>query len=353
MPVKVTEREGGMKRREFLSSALALSGMTAAASVVGPSKVLGAVRHQPLDPVNPDILYGTTSSIWGKQHDIAWAAKRIAALGLQGIEPYGDQIENYRKNPMALKKIFDDAGVTFIDASNGEKGQSTNFIDPDKIPKTIEDHVAFARDFLQPLGSDHWKCNVGQRPPGGPSDEQLKRLSDTLNRIGRQTIEMGIRLAPHPHIWGPMEREKDMRRVMELTDPKYVWMTADTGHLVLGGGDPVQIISDYFPRIAEVHLKDTYAKYRGNTSTPTQEEHRVASVYHNLGGGGVDFPAVFKVLRDRHYKGWAIFDVDGPRKGDDGFDSIGGNLDLAVDDYIAHNINYMRDVLGVRLPPPG
>ena len=192
---------------------------------------------------------------------------------------------------------------------------------------------------------------MGQRPPGGPSDEQLKRLSDTLNELGRQTIAMGVKLAPHPHIWGPLEREKDMRRTMELTDPKYVWMTADTGHLVLGGGDPAKIISDYFPRIAEVHLKDTYAKFRGNTSTPTQEEHKVASVYHNLGGGGVDFPAVFKVLRDKRYKGWAIFDVDGPRKGDDGFDSIGGNLDVAVDDYIAHNINYLRNVLGIKLPP--
>jgi inosose dehydratase len=192
---------------------------------------------------------------------------------------------------------------------------------------------------------------MGQRPPGGPSEEQLKRLANTLNEIGRQTIAMGIRLAPHPHIWGPMEREKDMRRTMELTDPKYVWMTADTGHLVLGGGDAAQIIHDYFPRIAEVHLKDTYAKYRGNTSTPTQEEHRAASVYHNLGGGGVDFQAVFKVLRDQHYKGWAIFDMDAPRKGDDGFDAIGGNLDLAIDDYLTHNINYLRVILGVKLPP--
>ena len=351
MSVKATQ--GSLKRREFMSSALVLSGMTAVASVVGPSKVWGGVSHKPLDPVNPDILFGTTSSIWGRQHDIVWAVKRIAALGLQGIEPYGDAIEKYRKNPMVLKKIFDDAGITFIDASNGEIGQSTNFIDPDQIPKTIADHVAFARDFLQPLGCDHWKVNMGGRPAGGPSDDQLKRLANTLNEIGRQTIAMGIRLAPHPHIWGPLEREKDMRRAMQLTDPKYVWMTADTGHLVLGGGDAAQIISDYFPRIAEVHLKDTYAKYRGNTSTPTQEEHRVASVYHNLGGGGVDFPAVFKVLRDRHYKGWAIFDLDGPRKGDDGFDAIGGNLDLAVDDYLAHNINYLRNVLGVRLPPLG
>ena len=351
MSAKVTER--GLKRREFLSSAIAWSGLTAAAGVVGPTKAWGAASRRSLDPVNPDILFGTTSSIWGRQHDIVWAVKRIAALGLQGIEPYGDAIEKYRKNPMELKKIFDEAGITFIDASNGEMGQSTNFIDPGEIPKTIADHVAFARDLLQPLGSDHWKVNMGRRPPGGPSDDQLKRLANTLNEIGRQTIAMGIRLAPHPHIWGPLERERDMRRAMELTDPKYVWMTADTGHLVLGGGDPAQIINDYFPRIAEVHLKDTYAKYRGNTSTPTEEEHRVASVYHNLGGGGVDFPAVFKVLRDRHYKGWAIFDLDGPRKGDDGFDAIGGNLDLAVDDYLAHNINYLRDVLGVRLPPAG
>ncbi len=351
MSINVTER--GLKRREFMSSALALSGMAAAASVVGPSKAFGAISHKSLDPVNPDIFFGTTSSLYNHIHDTAWAVKRIAALGLQGIEPYAEGIEKYRKNPLELKKIFDEAGITFIDASNGEMGQSTNFIDPEQIPKTIADHVAFARDFLQPMGADHWKCNMGDRPPGGPSDEQLKRLSNTLNEIGRQTIAVGVRLAIHPHIWGPLEREKDMRRCMELTDPKYVWMTADTGHLVLGGGDAAQINSDYFPRIAEVHLKDTYAKYRGNTSTPTQEEHRMASVYHNLGGGGVDFPAVFKVLRDRHFKGWAIFDVDGPRKGDDGFDAIGGNMDLAVDDYIAHNINYLRDVLGVRLPPPG
>jgi len=207
------------------------------------------------------------------------------------IEPYGDNIEQYRQNPLELKKISDDAGITFIDASNGEAGQSTDFIGPDRIPKTIADHVAFVRDFLHPHGSDHWKVNMGQRPAGGPSDDQLKRLADTLNEIGRQTIEMGIRLAPHPHIWGPMEREKDIRRVMALTDPKYVWMTADTGHLVLVEEIRRRSSAINFrvsPKCA--FLKDTYAKYRGNTSTPTQDQHRVASVYHNLGGGGVDFP---------------------------------------------------------------
>jgi inosose dehydratase len=349
MSLRVTER--GFTRRDFMSSALAVGGTAVAASVIGPASVWGAVSHRPLDPVNPDILFGSTSSLWGSQRSIEWAIRRIAALGLQGIEPYANQIEKYRSNPPALKKLFDDAGITMIDVSNGAKGQSTNFIDPAEIPKTIADHVAFARDFLQPFGCDLWKCNMGSRPPGGPTDDQLKRLADTLNEIGRQTIAMGIRMAPHPHIWGPIEREHEVRRMMELTDPKYVWITTDTGHLTLGGMDAVTIMSDYFPRIAEVHLKDTYAKYRGNTSTPTQEQHKVASVYHNMGGGGVDFAAVFKLLRDRRFKGWAIFDMDGPRKGDDGFDAIGGTLELAVDDYLMHNINYLRVMLGVKLPP--
>jgi sugar phosphate isomerase/epimerase len=356
-----TTQKSDIPRRHFMTSTLAMTGMAAASSMAGSSVVWGAaknLKHKPLDPVNPDILFGTTSSIYGGggnglHHDIEWGVKRCAELGLQGIESYPDGIEMYRSDPMKLKALFDKHNMTFIGASNGEKGQSTNFIDLDKIPKTIADHVAFCRDFLQPLGCDHWKVNMGDRPAGGPSDDQLKRLSDTLNEVGRQTITMGVRLSPHPHYWGPLEREQDMRRMMELTDPKYVWLTADTGHLVLGGGDPVQIISDYFPRVSEIHLKDTYAKYRGNTASLTKEQHAAASLYHNLGGGGVDFPALFKLLRDRHFKGWAIFDVDGPRKGDDGYDAIGGNIELAIDDYISHNINYLRDVIGIKLPPPG
>lgn len=352
-----------LNRREFIGRSagacalrvMARAGFGAAAvfapGLVCPSDANAAIAHRPLDPINPDILFGITSTLWSQQHEIEWAIKRIADLGLQGIEPYAPQIEKYRSDPLGLKRLFDEAGITLIDVSNGADGQSTNFIDPDQVSKTIRDHVAFAREFLQPFGVTVWKCNMGNRPAGGPSDDQLKRLANTLNEIGRQTIAMGIRMAPHPHIWGPMERERDVRRVMELTDPRYVWLTTDTGHLTLGGMDAVAIMGEYFSRIAEVHLKDTHVRYRGNTSTPTQEQHRQASVYHNLGGGGVDFPAVFKLLRERHYRGWVVLDLDGPRKGDDGFDAIGDNLNLAVDDYIAHNINYLRNVLGIRLPP--
>ncbi len=107
--------------------------------------------------------------------------------------------------------------------------------------KLIADMEACARDFLQPLGVDHWKNNMGARPPGGPSDDQLKALADTANEIGRRTLKYGVRLSLHAHMWGPMEREPDFRRVMELTDPHYVYLILDTGHNVLGGMDVVKI----------------------------------------------------------------------------------------------------------------
>ena len=116
-----------LNRREFIGASLGVGAAVAAASVVAPSDVWGAVSHRPLDPVNPDMLFGSTSSLWAPHHDTEWALKRMAALGMQGIEPYANGYEKYRSNPKALKKLFDDAGITFIDAANGAAGQSTDF----------------------------------------------------------------------------------------------------------------------------------------------------------------------------------------------------------------------------------
>ena len=295
-----------------------------------------------LDPVNPDLLFGHTGFLWGNDIDSAIAS--VARSGLQGLEPYRQHIMPWASNPLPLKAKFDAAGIAFVSCSNGGPGQSTNFIDPAQTPKTIADHMQFAREFLVPFGATVGKINVGSRPAGGPNPAQVEHMAATLNELGRQTLALGIRLAPHPHIWGPLEREAEVRRVMELTDPRYVWLTMDTAHLTLGGMDAARIIDDLFPRVAEIHLKDCEAKYRGNRETPSPEVHRQANIYKNMGvGGGVDFPAVFKVLRDRRFKGWVALDFDPPRAGD-------GTGD--IDDNLAVNINYLRDTIGLGLPAP-
>ncbi len=42
-------------------------------------------------------------------------------------------------------------------------------------------------------------------------------------------------------IWGPAERPHEIRRLMQFTDPQYVFLTPDTAHINLGGVD-MQIV---------------------------------------------------------------------------------------------------------------
>jgi sugar phosphate isomerase/epimerase len=262
-------------------------------------------------------------------------------------------VVQYLGKPAELKKLLTETGVQIASVGDlprkpGSKpfgGSATAYpwLGGEGKAQLIAEMEAVARDFLQPLGIDHWKNNMGPRPPGGPSDDQLKGLSEVANEIGMRTKKYGVRLSLHPHMWGPMEREHDFRFVMAHTDPNYVHIIMDTGHNVLGGMDVVKITDEFFPRITEFHLKDTFPQYRGNKAGPTPEMHKQKSVYASVGqGGGVDFPGVFAVMRKKHFKGWAVFDIDAPRPGD----GTG-----SVDDNIAASVNYMRTKIGVKLPP--
>lgn len=336
-----------LARRHFLTSTIAAAGVGA----LGVSAVA-----QGLDPVNPDIRFGTTGSIFGvwkngamrTSTDMRLMMRDVKHYGLEGFEPYSSQVGQYIDNPGAVKQISAETGVTLVDVGDlprrpgSAPWKGNPWLGSEDTPRLVAEMESFARGFLQPLGCTHWKNNMGARPENGPSDDQLKRLSEIANEIGRKTLAHGVRLSLHPHLWGPMEREHEFRRVMELTDPRYVFLIMDTGHNVLGGMDVVKIASEFLPRIAEFHLKDTFPQYRGNTSTPTREQHNQKSVYASVGqGGGVDFPGIFKVMRERKWKGWAVFDIDAPRPGD----GTG-----TVDDNIAASVNYMRTALGVKVP---
>ena len=342
-----------LNRRHFLVSSAALA-VSAAPALAG------------LDPADSDIKFGTTGSIFGAWNgptgamkmstDMRMMLEDVKHYGLEGFEPYSGQVGQWLDKPLELKKLCQEVGVTFVDVGDlprrpgsapatrpAGSAPAYPWLGGEGKAQLIADMEAIARDFLQPLGSDHWKNNMGARPPGGPSDDQLKGLADTANEIGMRTKKYGVRLSLHAHLWGPMEREHDFRRVMELTDPNYVYLILDTGHNVLGGMDVVKIADEFFPRITEFHLKDTFPQYRGNKASPTPEQHKEKSVYASVGqGGGVDFPGVFAVMRKKHFKGWAVFDIDAPRPGD----GTG-----SVDDNIAASVNYMRTKLGVKLPP--
>src|SRR4051812_43541685 len=83
----------------------------------------------------------------------------ITALGFPGIEPYRGMIMPYVERPAELKSLLDEHGIAMATCSNGGPGQSTDFIDPAAREQTINDHFAFARDFLAVFGCQHFKIN--------------------------------------------------------------------------------------------------------------------------------------------------------------------------------------------------
>jgi inosose dehydratase len=264
-----------------------------------------------LNPSTPHFAVG--SAIFQKvtPEDVAF----VAAQGFPAMEMYRNSFTpEFLARPQGFKELLDQHGLRMITCSNGGPGMSTDFIDPAKKAQTMADHIAFARDVLKLFGCTHFKMNMGRRNPKGTSVAELQAIAGTLNELGRATLDMGIKLSPHPHIWGPIEREHEIRFLMELTDPRYVFLCPDTAHINLGGGDPVAIVTDFYDRISAVHWKDSKASYRGYTgATPTQEMHAQEILYKDLGNNGVDHEYIYKFLLSKGYTGWITLDLDPPR----------------------------------------
>ena len=318
-------------RRHFLQTSAALAGATGLGLTPAAAKPL-------------PFRYAYSAISW--ETNIEEAIKVGQRVGLPGIEPFRQNVVNYLDKPLALKKIMSDHGLQMVTCSNGGGPDfSGNFYDPAKVKKTIADHIKFVRDFIVPFGyCDHFKMNNGPRPANyDTSDENIKVCADALNQIGEAILKMGIKLAPHPHVGSLIQTEHETRTLMKLTDPKYVGLTADTSHLTLGGMDPIQIIKDYWPRVAEIHYKDAPRHLRGSKvlavprSGPEAGGHGWFRNLNDADGGGVDFPTLQKYLIAQNYKGWCVLDLDAsmiPK---------GSNME----EVLKGNIKYMVDVLHV------
>jgi len=242
--------------------------------------------------------------------------KMAARYGYHGIEPFQDDMPQYLKRPPEeFKAVLDASGLALCTIGSG--GQ---YLDPAKIQETIESNGARAR-YISRFGCQHLKVNLSRRV--GAENLSLangKILAKHLNEVGKRTADAGIKFAFHPHAWTLVERQPELDMMMELTDPKLVFLVLDTGHATLGGIDPVKCLRDYYSRIAAIHLKDAEAKYSTAAGwkgpAPSEEEHNRVNLYKRLGAGGVNFPAFFKVLREREYSGWVTLDFDAPRPGE-------------------------------------
>jgi inosose dehydratase len=88
-------------------------------------------------------------------------------------------------------------------------------------------------------------------------DEQewqtLIRATDELGKMVSQ--EYGMRLEFHPHADSHGETQRQTERFLDETDPAYVSLCLDTGHLAYRHADNIAVIARYPERIGYVHIK--------------------------------------------------------------------------------------------------
>ena len=86
--------------------------------------------------------------------------------------------------------------------------------------------------------------------------EQWTALTANHNELGKRMLEeYGVHSQFHSHADSHVGYQHDVERFLEATDPQYVNLCLDTGHVAYYGGDSVELITKYPERIGYLHLK--------------------------------------------------------------------------------------------------
>jgi inosose dehydratase len=136
-----------------------------------------------------------------------------------------------------------------------------------------------------------------------------KTMLDTLDRLADHAASRGADVALHPHVGTMVETADEVQRVV---DHSHVGLCIDTGHIVVGGGDPVAIARAHPERTRHVHLKDVDAAMadRVIAGDIAFGDAVRAGIFRALGEGDVDIAAIIQTLEASGFQGWYVLEQD-------------------------------------------
>ncbi|EHB53898.1 Myo-inosose-2 dehydratase [Mycolicibacterium rhodesiae JS60] len=140
-------------------------------------------------------------------------------------------------------------------------------------------------------------------------DEQWSTLLANLDRLAEAAAERGITAVLHPHVGTMVEKGDEVARVLGGSS---ISLCLDTGHLLIGGTDPLNLARAVPGRIAHAHLKDVDAGLaaRVQSGELTYTEAVAQGMYTPLGTGDVDIAGIVAALRDNGFDGWFVLEQD-------------------------------------------
>jgi inosose dehydratase len=144
-------------------------------------------------------------------------------------------------------------------------------------------------------------------------------LLANLDRLHEAAAARGLTATLHPHVGTMVESGEETERVLAGSS---IGLCLDTGHLLIGGGDPVRVAREHPLRIAHTHLKDVRLDWarRVQSGDASYTEAVAGGMYVPLGEGDVNIAAIVGALEDSGYAGWYVLEQDtilrGPPQGE-------------------------------------
>ncbi len=161
-------------------------------------------------------------------------------------------------------------------------------------------------------GAPHRRTSVGQAATDrsvGLDDEAWKRWGEGMTRVVEHCRGRGYEPTLHPETGTYVEAEWEIERALEVSP---IDLCLETGHQVVGGGDPLAFLDRWSSRVNHVHVKDArLAAVRriaelGLAVEAIWEERAFCA----LGDGDVPIGAILDRLTALEYTGWVVVEQD-------------------------------------------
>jgi inosose dehydratase len=271
---------------------------------------------------NAPVSYGAFELTVGHGPDVpdgVTVLDQVAAAGYAGIDlgPVG-----YLGSGERLGELLAERGLGLAGAY-----VELPYADHDALDRALSelDAILDAFDAVQPYlpgppprptladnGSQGRRNHPGRSvrdPSVGFDADAWKRFAAGLARVIARCRDRGYEPTFHPETGTYVEAPWEIERVLEVSD---VGLCLETGHMLLGGGDPVAMLRDLGDRVNHVHLKDArlpvMAGIIADDAPVTEIWTREA--FCALGGGDLDADAVLAGLRQISFGGWLVVEQD-------------------------------------------
>jgi inosose dehydratase len=134
-------------------------------------------------------------------------------------------------------------------------------------------------------------------------------LVANLDRLQKIARDRGLLPTLHPHVGTAIEDRAAVLRLLERSD---VPICLDTGHLLIGGLQPAELLAEHADRVAHVHLKDVDLQVAARVAVReiSYLDAVRAGLYTPLGAGDLDIAGCVQTLEGAGYDGWYVLEQD-------------------------------------------